>query len=63
MPSACARAAVLLASALLAGCSVPRWPVDGTLTSPYGLRQGGGILPDIQRGVDIAVPTGTPGAH
>ncbi|MEJ2503190.1 MAG: M23 family metallopeptidase [Gemmatimonadota bacterium] len=55
-----ALAAVLLASALLAGCTVPRWPVDGRLTSPYGLRQGGGLLPDIHRGVDIAVPTGTP---
>ena len=49
----------LLAAALLAGCSVPRWPVDGTLTSPYGLRHNGGLDFQIHRGVDIRVPTGT----
>ncbi|MEX2281913.1 MAG: M23 family metallopeptidase [Gemmatimonadota bacterium] len=41
------------------GCSLPRWPVRAALTSPYGLRLDGG-LPEIHRGVDLAVPTGTP---
>jgi murein DD-endopeptidase MepM/ murein hydrolase activator NlpD len=51
-----------LALALVAaagGCTIPRWPVHGPLTSPYGLRFRG-IRPEIHRGVDIAVPTGTP---
>lgn len=47
---------VLLVAA--AGCSLPRWPVDAALTSPFGLRFRG-LLPDIHRGVDLAVPTGT----
>lgn len=52
---------LLLAGVLaLAGCSVPRWPVDGTLTSPFGLRHRGGLDFQIHRGVDISVPTGTP---
>ena len=50
----------LTAVALLVGCSVPRWPVDGTLTSPYGLRHNGGLNLGIHRGVDIRVPLGTP---
>ncbi|MSR36345.1 MAG: M23 family metallopeptidase [Gemmatimonadetes bacterium] len=52
------RAAGLLALLTAAGCSIPRWPVDGPLTSPYGLRWIG-LLPDMHRGVDIAVPEGT----
>lgn len=52
------RAALLLGLALT-GCAVPRWPVEGPLTSPYGLRWRG-VLPEVHRGVDIAVPTGTP---
>ena len=51
---------VLLAGLLLGGCSVPRWPVDGTLTSPYGLRHRSGLDFQIHRGVDISVPHGTP---
>ncbi len=43
----------------VSGCSIPRWPVDGTLTSPFGLRANGLAL-DIHRGVDISVPLGTP---
>lgn len=43
---------------LLGGCSIPRWPVDGVVTSPFGLRANGWSL-GIHRGVDIAVPTGT----
>lgn len=41
-----------------AACSIPRWPVDAPLTSPYGLRMRG-VLPGIHRGVDLDVPTGT----
>lgn len=44
---------------LVAGCSVPRWPVTGTMTSPFGLRRAGLLTFDIHRGVDIAVPEGT----
>ncbi|MFW5947160.1 MAG: murein hydrolase activator EnvC family protein [Gemmatimonadota bacterium] len=44
----------------LSACSIPRWPVDGTLTSPYGLRHNGGVRFQIHRGVDIQVPTGAP---
>jgi murein DD-endopeptidase MepM/ murein hydrolase activator NlpD len=45
---------------LLTGCSLPRWPVDGTLTSPFGVRHRGGLSFQIHRGVDIGVPSGTP---
>jgi len=44
---------------LLSGCALPRWPVNGVMTSPFGLRMNG-VLPGIHRGVDIAVPIGTP---
>lgn len=57
------RLRLALCTALLAGataCSVPRWPVNGTLTSPYGLRHRGGLSFQVHRGVDISVPTGTP---
>lgn len=48
-----------LAFALLAtGCSIPRWPVQGALISPYGIRFLG-VTPDLHRGVDIRVPDGT----
>ena len=53
-------ALTLILLAGLAACSVPRWPVDGTLTSPYGLRHRGGLRFQIHRGVDISVPVGTP---
>jgi murein DD-endopeptidase MepM/ murein hydrolase activator NlpD len=43
----------------LAGCALPHWPVDGPITSPYGIRFRG-ILPSIHEGVDIRVPVGTP---
>lgn len=49
----------VLALLLVAGCGLPRWPVHGPLTSPYGLRIRG-FIPDIHEGVDIAVPVGTP---
>lgn len=50
---------LFVALLLLAGCSVPRWPVSGTMTSPFGLRRAGVLDFDIHRGVDIAVPEGT----
>jgi murein DD-endopeptidase MepM/ murein hydrolase activator NlpD len=49
---------VLLASLSAARCTFARWPVDGTLTSPFGIRFRG-LLPQIHRGVDIRVPSGT----
>lgn len=57
-----ARALLLLAltTALSAGgCALPRWPVAGTVTSPFGLRFRG-WSPDLHHGVDIAAPEGTP---
>ena len=53
-----ARPAALLLTLLVAGCAIPRWPVEGTVTSPYGLRWRG-LLPEIHRGIDISVATGT----
>jgi murein DD-endopeptidase MepM/ murein hydrolase activator NlpD len=56
------RGGLLLALGLLllpAACAVPRWPIDGRLSSDYGLRFRG-MSPDWHHGVDIAVPVGTP---
>lgn len=50
---------IVLATLVIGGCSIPRWPVDGVLTSPYGLRMRG-WSPDIHEGVDVAAPAGTP---
>lgn len=54
-------AGVLLLLGLLAtsGCALPRWPVDARLTSGFGLRFMG-LRPDLHRGVDLNVRTGTP---
>lgn len=41
-----------------ASCALPRWPVEGPVSSPFGLRMVG-IRPQIHRGVDLAVPQGT----
>lgn len=41
------------------GCVVPRWPVSAPMTSAFGVRWSG-WLPEVHRGVDLAVPTGTP---
>ncbi|MFQ5536053.1 MAG: M23 family metallopeptidase [Gemmatimonadota bacterium] len=49
----------LLLLVALAGCGLPRWPVDTPMTSPFGLRFRG-IRPEIHRGVDLAAPSGTP---
>ncbi|HSJ15171.1 MAG TPA: M23 family metallopeptidase [Longimicrobiales bacterium] len=48
-----------LALALVSSCSLPRWPVSGTMTSPFGLRFRG-WRPDVHEGVDISAPRGTP---
>jgi murein DD-endopeptidase MepM/ murein hydrolase activator NlpD len=52
------RVAGLLALLAIAGCTIPQWPVDGTLTSAFGLRWRD-LLPEVHRGVDIYVPSGT----
>ncbi len=44
---------------LLGACSLPRWPVEGTISSPFGLRLDG-IWPEVHRGVDIPLDVGTP---
>lgn len=49
---------VLILAVLVSGCSIPRWPVSGTVTSPFGLRRDGWSV-GVHRGVDISVPTGT----
>lgn len=51
---------LVVAAALLstAACGIPRWPVDAPLISDFGLRFRG-ASPDIHRGVDLRVPTGT----
>jgi murein DD-endopeptidase MepM/ murein hydrolase activator NlpD len=54
-----ARVALLAALlALLAGCGIPRWPVDAPLSSDFGMRLRG-LRPDIHRGVDFSLPVGT----
>jgi murein DD-endopeptidase MepM/ murein hydrolase activator NlpD len=51
---------LLLATLLLAsGCALPRWPVDGPVSSPFGVRRSG-LDFRVHRGIDIAVPSGTP---
>ena len=45
--------------ALTTGCYLPRWPVEATATSGFGLRFMG-VRPDLHRGIDFGVPTGTP---
>lgn len=49
----------IVAVLLLGGCSLPRWPADGPLTSPFGLRRNGMEF-RIHHGVDIGLPDGTP---
>jgi murein DD-endopeptidase MepM/ murein hydrolase activator NlpD len=49
----------VVAAAPLGGCSIPRWPVDGPVSSPFGLRRVG-FWPTVHKGVDVAVPEGTP---
>ena len=40
------------------GCGLPRWPISGPMTSPFGIRTLG-LRPDLHHGVDIGVPVGT----
>jgi murein DD-endopeptidase MepM/ murein hydrolase activator NlpD len=49
---------LLILGLLSSSCYIPRWPVDGPLISPFGLRFRG-VSPDLHRGVDIRVPDGT----
>jgi murein DD-endopeptidase MepM/ murein hydrolase activator NlpD len=49
--------AVALSVATL-GCGIPRWPVDAPMSSDFGLRMRG-LSPDVHRGVDFSVPSGT----
>lgn len=61
-PAARRRWGLLLALGLVlsTGCAIPRWPVeDAPMTSAFGLRFRG-ILPEVHRGVDLGIPTGTP---
>jgi len=46
---------VLLATG---ACTLPHWPVQGAITSPFGIRWRG-ALPSVHRGVDLDAPTGT----
>ncbi|HUF76532.1 MAG TPA: M23 family metallopeptidase [Longimicrobiales bacterium] len=55
-----ARATITLTLlATTAACGIPRWPVDARVTSDFGLRMRG-WSPDMHRGVDLDVPSGTP---
>lgn len=49
-----------LLAVLLAGCSIPRWPVNAPVISPYGARREPGLFPRLHEGVDLDVPMGTP---
>jgi murein DD-endopeptidase MepM/ murein hydrolase activator NlpD len=44
---------------VLSGCSIPRWPVEAPVSSPFGLRFLG-LRPDFHHGVDLATPVGSP---
>lgn len=50
---------VFLAALASISCQTPQWPVEGALSSPYGIRMSG-VVGDLHRGVDIAAPIGTP---
>jgi murein DD-endopeptidase MepM/ murein hydrolase activator NlpD len=50
--------AVLAVGLVGAACAIPRWPAEGPVISPFGLRFDG-LRPDVHRGIDIRVPTGT----
>ncbi len=53
------RVALGAVALLLSACGLPHWPVQGTMTSPYGLRLVGWSA-EVHRGVDISVRDGTP---
>lgn len=51
---------LLIAALAMGGCALPQWPVDGTISSPFGFRvRSGAVLPTVHHGVDIPLPTGT----
>ena len=50
---------VLALMPFFSGCQVPRWPVEGSVRSPFGLRMMG-LRPDLHRGVDVSAPMRTP---
>ena len=50
---------ILFLAATVSACSIPRWPVNAPVSSPFGLRFLG-WRPDFHHGVDLAVPVGTP---
>ena len=50
---------VVTLAVTLAGCGLPRWPVDAPMTAAYGLRFAG-LLPRAHKGVDLDVDPGTP---
>ena len=52
------KAVLLIVCLSITGCSIPRWPVDAPVSSPYGLRFLG-WRPDFHHGVDLAVPVGS----
>ncbi|MDT8341586.1 MAG: M23 family metallopeptidase [Longimicrobiales bacterium] len=54
-----ALSAALALALASSGCAIPRWPAEGPMTSAFGVRWRG-LLPEVHRGVDIGVPTGTP---
>jgi murein DD-endopeptidase MepM/ murein hydrolase activator NlpD len=54
-----AAAAGVVCLAAVTGCALPRWPTSAPVTSGFGLRFMG-ASPDLHRGVDLDVPTGTP---
>ena len=60
LPRRARRGVLLVLTVLATGCVVPRWPVEGPMTSAFGVRWRG-WLPEIHRGVDIAVPDVAPG--
>lgn len=50
---------IAIASIVTGACALPQWPVDGTMTSAYGLRMRG-WHPDFHNGVDVAAHEGVP---
>jgi murein DD-endopeptidase MepM/ murein hydrolase activator NlpD len=53
------RIVVLVLTLAATACSIPRWPVEAPVSSPFGLRFLG-WRPDFHHGVDLAVPVGSP---
>jgi murein DD-endopeptidase MepM/ murein hydrolase activator NlpD len=53
------RMVVLSLLLAVSACSIPRWPVNAPVTSPFGLRFLG-LRPDFHHGVDLAAPLGSP---